>query len=79
MEKLLKIKKKQEVLSLINDIAFSCVPAWYGATMDNLKMSIICPKVRENHKKNAIAYMDLWWGVQSCRQSSMDSGNAVFC
>lgn len=51
MEKLLKIKKKQEVLSLINDIAFSCVPAWYGATMDNLKMSIICPKVRENHKK----------------------------
>lgn len=51
MKKTLKIEKEHEVLSLINDIAFTCVPAWYGATMDNLKMSIICPKVREGHEK----------------------------
>ena len=49
MKKKISIPVKQEVLSLINDISFSCVPAWYGATMQNLKMSILCPKVRENH------------------------------
>ena len=32
MKKTLKIEKEHEVLSLINDIAFTCVPAWYGAT-----------------------------------------------
>lgn len=50
MKKEITVKQKQEVLSLINDIAFSCVPAWYGATRRTLKMSIVCPKERENHE-----------------------------
>lgn len=46
---MLSVKSEREVLALINDIAFSCVPAWYGATRRNLKMSLIVPKNRENH------------------------------
>lgn len=43
------VTKEHEVLSLINDIAYACVPAWYGATRRVLNMSIACPKERENH------------------------------
>lgn len=51
MKTVIKKDVKREVLSLITDISYSCVPAWYGCTMRNLKMDIITPKVRENHEK----------------------------
>ncbi len=51
MQKEVKVETKREVLSLINDITFSCVPAWYGATRRDLKMSLIVPKNRETHGK----------------------------
>lgn len=40
---------KQEVLSLVANIAFANVPSWYGATRRNLHMDLIVPKLRENH------------------------------
>lgn len=44
------VQKEHEVLSLINDIAFTCVQAWYNTTRKNLMMSIICPKNRDDHE-----------------------------
>ena len=49
MEKLL-IPKKQEVLSLITDITYANVPSWYGATRRDLRMDLIVPKNREEHR-----------------------------
>ena len=58
--------EKQEVLSLIPDITFSQVPGWFEASGRDLKMSIICPKVVENHEKLPVivwlcggAYLDM--------------------
>lgn len=45
----LKIQVKQEVLSLVSGISFSCVPSWYDSTMRNLKMDLIIPKHKEGH------------------------------
>lgn len=50
MRKEITVKSEHEVLSLINDVAFASVPAWYDATRKTLKMNIICPKVRKEHK-----------------------------
>lgn len=50
MKQTLSVELDHEVLSLITNISFSCVPAWYGATMRNLKMNVIAPKVREGHE-----------------------------
>ena len=50
MKKEITVKQEHEVLSLINDIAFACVPAWYDAARRNLKMSIVCPKERKGHE-----------------------------
>lgn len=50
MSELLKIQVKQEVLSLVTGISFSCVPAWYDSTMRNLKMDLIVPKHKQGHK-----------------------------
>lgn len=49
MEHTLKVQVKQEVLSLVTGISFSCVPAWHNRTMRNLKMDLIIPKHRKNH------------------------------
>ncbi|MCI8556901.1 MAG: alpha/beta hydrolase [Lachnospiraceae bacterium] len=49
MEHMLNIQVKQEVLSLVSGISFSCVPAWYDSTMRDLKMDLIIPKHREGH------------------------------
>lgn len=49
MIKQIQIKKEKEVLSLVTGLSFSTVPAWYGATMRNLKMDLIIPKNREGH------------------------------
>lgn len=51
MREVMKKNIEHEVLSFIPDISYSCVPAWYGSTMRDLKMDIIAPKQREGHKK----------------------------
>lgn len=51
MKKELSVKLEHEVLSLVTDITFSCVPDWYGAVLADLKMNLIIPKHREHHKK----------------------------
>ena len=49
------IKKiEHEVLSLITDITYASVSAWYAGTMRDLKMDLIVPKVREGHKKQPL-------------------------
>ena len=50
MKHILKKDVKHEVLSLITDITYANVPAWYGATRRDLKLDVICPKARENRK-----------------------------
>lgn len=50
MRKEITVKEEHEVLSLINDVAFANVPAWYDATRKTLKMSIVCPKVKKDHE-----------------------------
>lgn len=51
MKRVIQKKVEHEVLSLIPNISYTCVPSWYGSTMRNLKMDIIAPKVREGHEK----------------------------
>ncbi len=50
MKKEIAIKHDHEVISLMNDIAYACVPGWFNATMRNLKMSILCPKEKKDHE-----------------------------
>ena len=50
MKETLKVEVKQEVLSLVSGVAFSTVPAWYEGTYRDLRMDLIIPKHRENHK-----------------------------
>lgn len=50
MKKELSVKLEKEVLSLVTDITFSCVPDWYNSIFTDLKMNLIIPKHRENHK-----------------------------
>lgn len=54
MKKEIDIEAKEEVLSLVTDITYSCVPDWYGAVYTDLKMNLIIPKHRENHKKQPL-------------------------
>lgn len=49
MKKTLNSTVEHEVLSLITDVAFANVPAWYGAVRQNLLMDLIVPKNREQH------------------------------
>ena len=49
MKEIININIENEVISLIKDISFTCVPSWYGSTMRNLKMNILAPKVRQGH------------------------------
>lgn len=51
MKQVLSVKAKNEVLSLITGISYSCVPAWFGSTVRDLRMDVIAPKVRENHSR----------------------------
>lgn len=51
MKEVIKKNIEHEVLSLIPNITYSCVPSWYGSTMRDLKMDIIAPKQRDGHKK----------------------------
>lgn len=51
MKKELSVELEHEVLSLVTDITFSCVPDWYDAVFTDLKMHLIIPKHREKHEK----------------------------
>ncbi len=51
MKKEISVNVEQEVLSLVTDITYSCVPDWYDAVYTDLKMNLIIPKHREAHKK----------------------------
>ena len=50
MKHVLQREAKQEVLSLITDITYTNVSAWYDATRRDLKMDLICPKNRAGRK-----------------------------
>lgn len=47
MKKEISVDVEQEVLSLVTDITYSCVPDWYDAVYTDLKMNLIIPKHRE--------------------------------
>ena len=51
MKKEISVNVEQEVLSLVTDITYSCVPDWYDAVYTDLKMNLIIPKHREAHEK----------------------------
>lgn len=51
MKEVIRKNVEHEVLSLIPNITYSCIPAWYESTMRDLKMDIIAPKRREGHEK----------------------------
>lgn len=50
MKKTLQIKRKQECWSLVPGLTYARVPAWYDASVKNLRMSILMPKHREDRK-----------------------------
>lgn len=51
MRKLLSVLTDKEVLSLVTDITYSTVPAWYNATFQDLKMDLLIPKHRTENKR----------------------------
>lgn len=51
MKKEISVNVEQEVLSLVTDITYSCVPDWYDAVYTDLKMNLIIPKHRKAHEK----------------------------
>ena len=50
MKEIMRVERKQEVLSLVTDISYCHTPSWYGATFTDLKMDLILPKIRAGHK-----------------------------
>ena len=51
MKAVLNNRVEHEMLSLMCNIAYACVPAWYGAVRRNLEMDIVAPKEREGHAR----------------------------
>ena len=51
MKQMIRAEKSHRVLSLIPDIAFSNVPAWFGATREDLKLNLIAPKNRTGEER----------------------------
>ena len=49
MKQLIKVDREQEGIVLISGIAYSRVISWFDATMRDLKMDILMPKVRAGH------------------------------
>lgn len=49
MQETIKIRSRQEVLSLVTNITFANVPCWYDATRRDLHMDLIVPKNRQEH------------------------------
>lgn len=71
MKQELKIEKKEICWSLVTDITYCSVPAWYGATFRDLKCSICMPKIRTGEKYPLLIWIcggafkvmnkDVWW------------------
>lgn len=51
MKQVIQIARDRECFSLIPDIHFATVPAWFGATKRDLKMDIIAPKFCRGHDR----------------------------
>lgn len=47
----ISVERERECYSLIPDIRFATVPAWFGATKRELKMDILAPKFCEGHTR----------------------------
>ena len=45
------VPRDREVLSLITGVTYAIVPSWYDASFRDLKMDLILPKHKEEHKK----------------------------
>lgn len=50
MRQTISVKMDHEVVSYMNGITYSCRPHWFNHTMQDLKMDIIAPKMRNGHK-----------------------------
>ena len=50
MEKTIKITCEQEAYALIDDITYTHVPFWYGETERPLRLSLLLPKHKEDHR-----------------------------
>ncbi|MEY8523208.1 alpha/beta hydrolase [Lachnospiraceae bacterium 38-10] len=50
MKQTISVKMDHEVLVYMNGISYSCERHWFNHTMQDLKMDIIAPKMREGHK-----------------------------
>lgn len=50
MKQTISVKMDHEVLVYMNGISYSCNRHWFNHTMQDLKMDIIAPKMREGHK-----------------------------
>lgn len=50
MKQQIQVQQEHEILSLACGIAYSRVPAWYGATTRDLLMDVVFPKNRVNSK-----------------------------
>lgn len=72
MKKTIKVETKQKCWSLVEDITYAAVPAWYGSTYRSMKCSICMPKVREEGVKYPLVVWfcggafkvmdkDVWW------------------
>ena len=51
MKRTLKATIKQKCWSLVTGMTYARVPAWYGATVKNLRMSVLMPKYGNEHEK----------------------------
>lgn len=51
MKRTLKVERKQECWSLVTGMTYARVPAWYGASVKNLRMSVLMPKHRNENEK----------------------------
>lgn len=51
MEKTITIECRQEAYTLLSDITYTHVPFWYGESERPLKLSLLLPKHKEEHKK----------------------------
>lgn len=54
MKKLLSATEDKEVLSLVTDVTYSTVSAWYDATFQDLKMDLLIPKHRNASRKHPL-------------------------
>lgn len=50
MKQTISVKMDHEVLVYMNGISYSCRQHWFNHTMQDLKMDIMAPKMREGHK-----------------------------